>query len=367
MIIQVLQENFAKAISTAARFTSIRAQLPVLGNILFKTQKTKLIVAATNLETSIAISLGAQVKKEGEITIPAKVLNDIVSNLQKGTIDLSVTGEKLKISANNFNSTVGGMNASDFPIIPFTKPKGMVLFESSAFSAAVSQVLFAASVDEARPVLTGVLAIFDQKLLKLVATDGFRLSQKNIVLGSKVAKKTMIIPKNILSEVIKLGSDDLGFVFRQKDNQVVFSDSSTVLSSRILEGEYPDFEKIIPKSPKMIIEIDKDDFQRAVKLASVFARESANMLKLKIAKEGVQILAESSNSGKQESLVEAKIDGLISNFEIAFNFRFLDEFLNSVKGESVQIALSDPNSPGLFTDPADKDYLHLIMPVKIQS
>lgn len=371
MELQVLQENFSKALSTASRFTSTRAQLPVLSNILLSAKKTKLLVSATNLETSISISVGAQIKKEGEITVPARVITDIVSNLPPDTINLAVAKEQIKISTQNFDSSVAGMNSADFPAIPLTVGKDSIKLEREDFIAALSQVSFAASIDETRPILTGVLFIYKKGKLILVATDGFRLSQKKISLKAIQKSQNVILPKSALNELSRLSSEEetIDFSLRKDDNQVVFGLGSTVLASRILEGEFPDFEKIIPKESKIKVNLDKEEFLRAVKLASVFARDSANVVKVKVGKDSFELSAESQAAGSQEARVDAKVEGQVDKkgFEIAFNYRFLEDFLNAVGSDEVQVEFSVSNAPGVFTDPKDPDYLHLIMPVKIQS
>lgn len=370
MKLTVLQENFAIALSTASRFTSSRAQLPVLGNILLSASKNKLRVSSTNLETSVSINLGAQVKEDGEITIPAKVITEIILNLSAGPLDLESDKEHVKIISQNFSSRVLGMNSADFPKIPQTidESKAIVLPKTQT-SEALSQVIFSASQDESRPILTGVLFIFSKNGISLVATDGFRLSQKRIGFKGAGETKKVVLPKNALVEISRLGeeSTEIKFLLKDSENQAVFAIGENILSSRVLEGEFPDFEKIIPKSGNIEVRADKQDLLRAVKLASVFARDSANIVNLKLGKDFIKILAESSQSGNQEMSVEARIEGeKIKDFEIAFNYKFLEEFLRVVKGEEIQMEFTGSNAPGVFTDPQDADYLHLIMPVKVQ-
>lgn len=371
MKLQVLQENLSKALSIASRFSSSRAQLPVLGNILFLAKKTKLVLSSTNLETSIAISLGAQIKEEGELTIPSRIITEIITNLSPGTLTLESDKEHLKIVMQNFSSKIMGMNSADFPKVPQVISKEESLFlPKNQFFEALSQVLFSVSPDESRPILTGVLFIFSRNSLCLVATDGFRLSQKKITLDAQKEKQSsqrIVLPKNVLLELSRLGEEDdeLQFSLKEKENQVLFGVENIVLSSRILEGQFPDYEKIIPKSSLIKIRVDKEEFLRAVKLASVFARDSANIVRINLEKDAIRLSAESSQSGSQEASLDAKIDGE-TPLEIAFNYRFLEEFIHTVKGEEVLLEFTNSSSPGVFTDPKDPDYLHLVMPVKIQ-
>jgi len=369
MKLRVLQENLAKSLSIASRFTSVKAQLPVLGNILLSAKKTKLVISSTNLETSVSISIGAQIKEEGDLTISSRVITDVVTNLSSGTLDLESEKEHLKIKTQNFSSKISGMNASDFPSVPQVINKSESLFlPKNEFVEALSRVIFSASVDETRPTLTGVLFLFQKGLLSLVATDGFRLSQKMLPLKEIAKSQKVIIPKGVLSELSRLGDneEELLFQLKEKDNQVLFGFPDVVLSSRVLEGEYPDFEKIIPKSSAIKLRVDKEELLRAIKLSSVFARDSANIVKLSLGPDAVKLSAESSQSGSQETLVDAKIEGGTKDFEIAFNYKFLEDVLRALKGEEVLMGFSNSASPGVFLDPKDSDYLHLIMPVKIQ-
>lgn len=370
MKLTVLQENLGKAITQAARFASTKAQLPILGNILISSQKTKILVSSTNLEVSVSVAVGAKVEEEGDISVPAKVVSELIDNLPKTTLDISSEKEQLKVSASGFSSTILGINSSDFPKIPnsVSKEKSISIPKNDLVKA-LSQVVFATSNDETRPVLTGVLFIFGKEM-SLVATDGFRLSRKNIKTNYSGDGNRVILPKMILNEISRAGEvDEVLFELKDKEKQVVFGMGDTVLSSRLLEGEYPDFEKIIPKKGSCEILVDKEEFGRAVKLASIFAREGANIVKIKVLKESLKISAESSSSGSQEAKVDAKINNdnpELAEGEISFNYRFLEDFLHSVSGDEVKMEFSGPNSPGLFTDTDDSSYLHLIMPVKVQ-
>lgn len=368
MKIKISQETFAKALLTASRFVSPKAQLPVLGNIYLSADKAKLQIASTNLEISSAISLACDVSKDGEITVPGRVITEIVSNLPSGNLTLEAEKEQLKISTETFESTISGMNPADFPKVPTLIGKqGRLSLSKDLFLQAISQVSFAVSIDETRPILTGVLFIFQKDSLVLVATDGFRLSQKKIKITSPPNGGKIIIPKSAILELTRFSAEEeeITMNFNQQENQVLFGIDNAVLSSRILEGEFPDFEKIIPKETGTQVFLDKEEFLRAIKLASVFAREAANIVKINIGKSFLDISAESQTSGNQTTRVDAKVEGG-EKLEIAFNYRFLEEFLHAVKGEEIKIELSGPSSPGKFIDTSDPDFLHLIMPVRVQ-
>lgn len=374
MKLQLLQENLEKAVGITSRFASTKAQLPILGNILISTKKSKIFISSTNLEISASVKIGAKIEEEGEISIPAKVITDLVSNLPKETINLESEKEQLKISTSGFSSTILGMDSTDFPKVPNSiDEKESISFSKKDLSESLNKVTFATSVDETRPILTGVLFILDKDSLSLVATDGFRLSKKVINVGKlSDQKKQVVIPKGILGEIGRGVFDGESVLFNLEENekQVVFGLEDTILTSRLLEGDYPDFEKIIPSQSNIKVILDKEEFLRAVKLASIFARESANVVKIKILKDSLKVSAESGQAGSQETKVDAKVEGEASDinsgkFEIAFNYRYLEDFLHSVVGEEVEMNFLNPTSAGVFRDTSDSDYLHLIMPVRV--
>jgi DNA polymerase-3 subunit beta len=371
MKLQVLQENFSKSLSVASRFSSSKVQLPVLANILLTAKKNKLLIQATNLETSISLSVGAKIEKEGDITIPARVLTDLVTNIGPGQLILESDKEQLTIKASGFNSTIAGMNTSDFPDIPTTAGGDSFKMSAADIAGALSKVLFAVSVDETRPVLTGVLFVIKGGKLNMVATDGFRLSVNTINIGVKSTNEKLILPKNALSELARLSTDenDIVFSYKKSESQAISEISDAVLTSRVIEGEFPDYERIIPKDSATKISVDKDDMLRSVKLASVFAKDSANVIKLSVKKTSISVSAESSQSGNQETSVDAKVEGDLDKkgLTIAFNYRFLEDFLNSVENKDVSVELNEANSPAIFKDPEDKNFLHIIMPVKVSS
>jgi DNA polymerase-3 subunit beta len=371
MKLQILQENLEKAVNVTSRFASTKAQLPILGNILISTQKSKIYVSSTNLEISASVQVGAKIEEVGEISVPAKVISELISNLPKETITLSGEKEQLKVSTSGFSSTILGMDSSDFPKIPNSVNKEKsVTFLREEIIKSLSQVSFATSTDETRPILTGVLFVFGKNTLSLVATDGFRLSRKKIsVTEGKEISGTVVIPKGVLGELSRsvFGDEELFFSLKEKEKQAIFGIGDTVLTSRLLEGDFPEYEKIIPKSANIKILLDKEEFLRAVKLASIFARESANVVKIKVLKESIKVSAESGSAGSQDTSVDAKVEntGPDKDFEISFNFRYLEDFLHSVTGEEIQMEFSGVDKPGVFADTADTNYLHLIMPVKV--
>lgn len=363
MKVTLLTRDFSKMLATGSRFVASRANLPILSNVLLKATKAKLEVMATDLEVSFCGKLGAQISDDGEIALNAKTLSEIISSLGTENVELSSEGENVTISAEGFKSNVNALNTADYPTIATDISESALTLQTKSFIPALTKVLFAISTDEARPTLTGVLFLFRKNEMILVASDGFRLSQKRFDIETGMEETKLIIPKRILSEIPRLstGSDVL-FEIKKDDNQVVFGLPETVMSSRVIEGDFPNVERIIPKETRVTVNVSKDDLARAVKLSSVFARDNANTLKLTIKKDSLTISAESSKSGQEELSISARVEG--EEMELLFNYRYIEEFLSVVGGESVEIKAKDATTAVLFLDPKDAHFLHLIMPVR---
>jgi len=366
MKLTVLQDNLKSAVSLTSHFISLKAQLPILANILLKTDKSRLILSATNLETSISTSIGAKVEKEGEITVNGKVLNDLVSNISSGQIELEVLKEQIRITSGSFKSNILGSNTADFPTLPNSLGKDSFKLKTKDFTDALNKTLFAVSNDETRPILTGVLFVFQKGEIRLVSTDGFRLTEVILKTKVEVPDLKIIVPKAILNEISKLtDSDEIEVSFDKDNNQIVFGIGETVLSSRIIEGEFPDYQKIIPSSSICSLTVDKQDLEKAIKLASVFSRDSGNIIKLQVKEGTMKVTSESSNAGSQEMDIEVKTEDLKQEeINIMFNFRFIEELLKIVVSDEVVIQMSDNNKASKFLDSKSSNLLHIIMPIK---
>lgn len=369
MELTVLQENLSKGVSYAERFVSSKAQLPILANIYLKTEKGRLKLQATNLETGINLWLGAKIKKKGEITVPAQVFSQFISSLPKKKVNLQLEKETLKVGCGAFSASFSGMKADDFPPLPVLEDKKPdLILPRSLFSSAVSQVCFAAARDEGRPVLTGVKFEPRDKELALVATDGYRLSLKKIKKGKIKISSPLIIPARSLIEVLRIfeesEEDEIGLSFTKKGNQVVFSLPDVEVVSKLIEGDFPEYQKIIPDSSSTQAILEKESFLKALKVASIFAKDSANIVKMDLKKDSLTISANSPQLGENKTEVEAKIKG--DKEKIAFNCRFLLEFLAHVEAKEIKFGMTKPLNPGVFKIAKDPAFLHVVMPVRVQ-
>ncbi|MDO8452462.1 MAG: DNA polymerase III subunit beta [bacterium] len=368
MKLSILQEDLFKALSTVSRFISSRAQLPILSNVLLVAGNGKLRLAATNLEMGISLNLGAKVDEPGSLTVPAKMFLELVASLPSGKIDLTEDKDKLLVQSPSFSAELSGIPAVEFPQIPEKIPPSNFTLPLDVLGQIASQVSFSSSQDETRPQLTGVLLLMDEKL-KAVATDGFRLSLKEFGFkGDSSVTRKFLIPARALDELTKVINpltERVEVALLEKEGQMIFGADDVVLTGRLLEGEFPDYNRIFPKSKNHSARVGKEDLGRAVKTAAVFARESASVIKMSLDKDKVTISSESAGYGKDEAVLDAKTEG--EPVSIAFNYRYVLDFLASMKGEEVLFETEAADRPGVFRDSKDDSYTHLIMPVRLPS
>jgi len=370
----VLQENLNKGLSLVGRLVTSKAQLPVLNNILIATDNGRLKLSATNLETGINYWLGAKIEKEGAISVPAKTLAEFISLLPPEKVQLEVKGNNLSIASGFYSANLVGLPASEFPVVPSLKEEKTFSFLSEELLKGISQTIFAASQDEGRPVLTGVLFQLKGEVLVLVATDGYRLSFRKMKAGKnlkeiKEFQKGLIIPARVLAELEKIigisqQKGEIGLAISSSSNQIIFVTPEAEIVSRLIEGSFPEFEKIIPEKWTTRVVLEKESFLRAVRTASIFARESANIVKFKIQDSKFKITANAPQVG--DNLIELEIKQEGEENSIAFNSRFILDFLNSTEADEVSFEITTSLNPGVFRPIGDPSYFHIIMPVRVQ-
>lgn len=368
MKVVILQEDLLRKLLFASRFVSSRPQLPILANILITAEKNRIKISATNLEFGISLQVGAKVEKEGSITIPARIAVELISNLPAGQITLEERKGALFLSTQSFSATISGISSAEFPPVSDNVGKENFSIPNEVLTDLASKVVFSAAVDDSRPVLTGIFLTFGEKITA-VATDGFRLSLKEIInVNTKGENRVqLLVPAKAIDEVYKVfqGTKEISVRVEDKEKKILFGGENGVLSSKLLEGEFPDYIKIIPIKWSSRATVSKEEFVRAVKASSVFAREAASVIKIGFEKDRLRISAESKQYGNEEIFIEAKTEG--EEVEVAYNYRFILEFLESVVGEEVTIETEGPTLPAVFIDTKDQTYKHLIMPVRIQT
>ncbi len=375
MKVSCLQENLARGLAIVSRAVATRSTLPVLNNILLSAEQGRLKLAATNLELAITCWIGAKVDEEGATTLPARVLNDFVNSMPPERIEmnLNVKTQTLHLKCARYNANIKGIDAQEFPIIPTVGDGKRVALEASTLREMIEQTTFAAATDESRPVLTGVLAKFEKDRVTFAAADGYRLSVRYATLSEPLeAPLSVIIPARALQELARVSGDQedpIIIAVTENQSQVLFQLTNIEIVSQLIEGQFPDFTRIIPTSYVTRTVVTTAELQNAVKASSVFARESMNTVRLNIAPAGemgggrLTIAATSAESGDNVGDIDATVEG--EPIEIAFNARYLADVLSVVHAPQVVLETTASTSPGVFRAAGRDDFIHVIMPMHI--
>lgn len=365
MKLTVLQINLNKAVSQAVKIIGQKNQLPILSNLLLQAKNNRFTITATNLEIGLTAEVPAKIEQEGEITVSGKTLNELVSLSKTDKLVLSTEKELLILKYPGGLCQIKGTEAGEYPPMPGAdKHGGVWQIKAGVFNNLCQSVLLAASTDESRPALSGVKMIMLKGKIQVIATDGYRLSQK-IVLSKTDKEAEILVPAQALKELVRIiqEEDEIKFSLDDNKNQLVFIIDKTVLTARLIGAEFPLIDKVIPKNWQTEVLVDREELIAALKTSSVFARESANIVKFAISPEGLSLSANAALVGENRTEIEARVSG--PEVEVAFNFRFVLEFLNSIKEEQVLLRLGDSLSPAIFQPKNDPDLLHVIMPVRV--
>jgi DNA polymerase III subunit beta len=365
MELTVTQENFTKALNNVGRVASSKTGLPILSNILLRTDGNRLLIAATNLEIASTHLIGAKIVTPGSITVPARLISDFVSSLPKGPVELKVKDDHLHITSGSYSSIINGVIADEFPELPTIDESSTIQYSvnTADFKQAVSQTIITSSNDSTRPVLTGVYWHSFEGHLYLAATDGYRLSERRLVeTKSDVAA---IIPTTTLQEVLRTITDDVAEVEMLFDEtQVRFRVGESEITSRLIDGNYPDYRQLIPANSETNITIAAADFVRITKIAGLFARDSGGSVTLTAdqEKKSLSIHSIASELGENTSSATAEVT---NDGQVTLNSRYLSEALAVIDGETVEFRFSGKLAPCVITAKSkDVNYKHIIMPLK---
>jgi len=362
MNLTVTQENLSRALATVSRIASTRGSLPILSSVLLKTVDNQLLVAATNLDVAISETIGAKVKKEGSITVPARLMQDYIASLPASTLTLEVVDNKLKLTTEHQSSSINGTPADDFPEMPTIEKGNILQIPAGDLKTALQQVLFAASNDDARPVLTGLYLHTTNGKLYAAATDSYRLAEKMI--GKEEKDLSLLIPASSLQDVLRVMRDDTTNVSIQYDEQQArFSVGPVELVTRLIYGNYPDYRRLLPKEYATTAVLERSDLQEITKVSSLFAREAAGGVTVSIEEEKkeVSIRSIASQVGENNAVADAEISG---DAVITMNSRYILDALNAFEGSKIQVNVNGKLDPCVLTDPENDNYLHVVMPVK---
>lgn len=361
----VTQEKLNKALAAVSRIASTKTQLPILSNILLRTDGNRLLVAGTNLEIAITQYIGAKIIKPGSITIPARLMSDFISSLPKESVELKVVNDNLHIKSGSYTSIINGFIADEFPELPTINEKSSIQYTINVedFKQSVSQTIITSGSDTSRPVLTGVYWHSHEGQLYLAATDGYRLSERKLM--ETKSEVSAIIPNQTLQEVLRNISDDaeqIDILF--DETQVRFRINELEIISRLIDGNFPDYRQLLPKTTETTIIINKPDFVRITKIAGLFARESGGSVTLTADKEknilSIHSIASQMGENTSETTANVSADG-----QITLNSRYLSEALSVIDNDEVEFSFSGKIAPCLLKSTKENtNYYHIIMPLK---
>ncbi|OGO63004.1 MAG: DNA polymerase III subunit beta [Chloroflexi bacterium RBG_19FT_COMBO_55_16] len=375
MKISVLQENLAHGLNTVSRAVSPRSTLPVLANVLVATDEGRLRLSATNLELGITCWIGAKIQEEGSTTVPARTFTELVSTLADKQVDMSLTvrTQTLNMRCGSSNTDLKCIDSQEFPPMPMPDLADGIQINVADFKEMIQQVAFAASTDEARPVLTGVLVTVSGEKITLAAADGFRLSVRKAALSSAVPRPvSATIPARTLTELARIAGDGdqaITMVLPPGRGQVIFHMKDVELVSQLIEGPFPDYEQIIPRGYQTRSVLSTSAFLKACKQAEIFAREGSHIARINITPGGelkpgtIMISGQSEETGFNQTEIDASIEG--PPLLIAFNVRFLREVLDVIKTPNVALETTLDTAPGVIRPVGEDGFLHVIMPMHL--
>ena len=368
----ILKENIKKGLDIVERATGKNLTLPILNNILIKAENNLIYLKATNLELGIKYWTLAKIEKEGEITVPAKLLSDFISSLPNEKINLEIKNQVLQINCGNYKTKINGLKADDFPIIPEIETKEFIEINNIPFSQGISSVVGVCSPTQTRPEISGVFFNFQKDNLRIAATDSFRLAEKIIYYEKNKEKEfSFILPQRAAQELINILSEKEGKLkIYNSLNQILFDflisetpHSQFQLTSRLIEGDYPNYQEIIPKEYKTQIILSKNEFLNRIKIASLFSGKISEVkIKTDSQQGGIEIFSQSPELGENKSFLTGKING--ENTAVSFNFKFLLDGISNIKSQELIFELNGDNGPAILKPVGSTDYIYVIMPIK---
>ena len=376
MRLSCLQENLKRGLSIVGRAVATRSTLPITQNVLLSTDRSMLKLSATNLEIGITTWVGAMVEEEGAITVPARLLSDFVDSLPAERIDLNVTQrpKAVHLTCARSEATINGTDAEEFPPIPTVEEGLSAKLDVRKLRTAIAQVAFAAATEESRPVLTGVKLEMEGDDFTMAAADGFRLAVHKEKLVEPVAEPTsVIIPAKTLTEISRfLGDQDepVEMMMSSAKGQALFQLKSIEVVSQLIQGAFPNYGQLIPQSYQTRAVFDLQEFQRAARTASIFARDGSGIVRLQVipgsdgAPGKIVISARAEEVGEHTDEIDTEIEG--EEAKIAFSNRYLLDVLAVLERGKVALEATSPSSPGVFKPTTTDDYVHVVMPMFVQ-
>ncbi len=370
MKIIILKDHLKSGLEVISKIggDSSSTTLPILKNFLMETVNNKLKLSMTNLELAATSFVPGKVIEGGSLTVPFNIFNSIINNLQTERINLEDKNDYLTIKTDNYQAKISGNKKDDFPIIPQIKTQSFLEISNAVIKKSLLSIINAAQISETKPELSGIVLDFQINSLKLAATDSFRLAEKTIndnQFKTNIEQELkIIIPLKTIQEVIRVFRDEdelINIYFDQ--SQILFKGRNSEIISRLINGEFPDYQSIIPQSFETEAIINKEQLINALKLTSSFT-DRLNEIKILIKQNAKNIEVLSSNQilGENQYLIPGKIKG--AGLEIVFNWRFLFDGIKVLDSESVFLGLNGDNKPIFIKSPNDASLFYVLMPIK---
>lgn len=370
MVVNVLNENLQRRTANIARALSSRNQLPILQSVLLETKDGKLQLSATDLEIGIQINVAANIEKEGAVAVPARSLLDLINSLPPGKITFKTEDKQLSVISQHSKSVFQTMPKEEFPNLHEEKGHKIAVLKKQAFEEQIGRVIFAASNDTSRPALSGVLVKPEKgpqgSGFLFVATDAFRLSVQRVIsdVVEGEAQEQFLVQARAFRELLSLKEEsDVSIFISKKNNQVLFEQQDSVIVGRLIEAEFPDYEKIIPSEYATRTTFDKEELQKAVKIAAIFARETDNIIRCMLNEGKITVSANTPSVGENTVETEAILKG--EENAIAFNAKYLQDMFSHIAVKNMALEMTGPLNPGVFKIDGDNSYLHIIMPIRV--
>jgi len=361
------KDNLLKGFQAVSKAVASRAILPILSNVLFEAKDSKVFLKATDLEIGVEAAIESEILLEGSITLPALALQNILPKLPDYDVEIKTNEDKsetvLKCFRAEFN--LKSMPADDFPNLPKIDEENSFFINSELLSTAIKKTIFSASTDTSKNILNGVRMVINSSNLEMAATDGYRLAVKRIFIESTSNQNlAATLPSKALNELVRLisSSKDDTVVISQLANQFVFKVNDKILSTRIIEGQYPDYNRVIPNNLDKHVTFDRLELLSAVDRISSISSDKLNVVKMEISENNLNISSSSLELGKSSEKLEIEYEG--DGLEINFNAKFLMEALKNFDDEKVQFSMRESLTPCIIKSPEKEDYFCMIMPIR---
>ena len=368
------KENLKKKLDNALRIIKYNSTLPILNNFLLSTEKGMLKISSTDLEIGFTSLISSKILKDGSITVPAQLLSQFINNLPNKNINFEVKDFKLYLNCDNIKASINGLNAEDFPIIPKVKNDSVLTINSKIFKNSLSCVINSSAISDARPEISSIYIKINPDQLKFIATDSFRLAHKTIFVLSGDNKekikinfeksRNIILPLRTAGELTRiLGEQDNDVKIMIDQNQILFDFDDTQLISRLVEGNYPDYEAIIPKSSETKCYLNKNDLEESIKLSGCFSSKLNDItIKTNSEKSQIEIFSNNVEYGNHHAKINSEIKG--KDVSIVFNWHYFLDGLKNINEDELILEFNGDQKPAVIKSAKNNDFFYILMPIR---